>query len=416
MSVRLRSWHAVALGGGLAALLAGAVVLAQQRSGPASSAAQTPTNAWVDTTARPRLLVARGAARRQQLVTVDLRTGVRRTVRLPELRPGRRRLVELLPLAGGAVAGIVADDAEWSQASTKLPPEPRVYAWPSSDFDQPGRLLGRAAAVYPSPAPGRLWLSTVRNRAGVTTFIVRELDARGRQTSPPHSLGPHRWVQGVVAGGRALTTELLPLGAHRGPGWLELLDARTGRLVRRLGPVGATMATAQGSLVGYNIGCARRPARRRYGVGGPEWLVECVALTVADVETGQRWRSVDGRGWTIPMPLSPSGRWLSYVRRPRPSGPVELSVTGPDGRSIRLLAAARFSQEWPNNRFTAWAGTGDVVLAAYQASRSGPCHQPPCRASPGPRPSPRCCERLAWVVMLWVEGTGWCGASGSRRS
>ena len=50
------------------------------------------------------------------------------------------------------------------------------------------------------------------------------------------------------------------------------------------------------------------------------------------------------------------------------------------------------------------------------APRSGPCHQPPCRASPGPRPSPRCCERLAWVVMLWVEGTGWCGASGSRRS
>lgn len=106
---------------------------------------------------------------------MDLRTGARRTVRLPELHPGRRRLVELVPLADGAVAGVVAD--EWSPASTKPPPEPRVYAWPSSDLDRPGRLLGRASAVYPSPSPGRLWLSTARIRGGVTTFTVRELDA-----------------------------------------------------------------------------------------------------------------------------------------------------------------------------------------------------------------------------------------------
>lgn len=32
-------------------------------------------------------------------------------------------------------------------------------------------------------------------------------------------------------------------------------------------------------------------------------------------------------------------------------------------------------------------------LVLVKAPRSGPCHQPPCRASPGPRPSPRCCER-----------------------
>ena len=165
----------------------------------------------------------------------------------------------------------------------------------------------------------------------MTTFTVREPDAAtGRQASPPRSLGPHRWVQGFVAGGRALTTELLPLGTRPGPGWVELVDARTGRRVRRLGPVGATMATAQGALVGYNTGCARRPApRARYGASGPAWVVECAALSVVNVETGQRWHAVDGHGWTIPMPLSPDGRWLSYVRRPRPSGPVELSVTGP---------------------------------------------------------------------------------------
>jgi hypothetical protein len=56
------------------------------------------------------------------------------------------------------------------------------------------------------------------------------------------------------------------------------------------------------------------------------------------------------------MPISPDGRWFSYVRRPRPSGPTEPYVTGPDGRPVRLLSAAQLSQEWPNNRFTAWAG------------------------------------------------------------
>src|SRR5512132_4046149 len=62
------------------------------------------------------------------------------------------------------------------------------------------------------------------------------------------------------------------------------------------------------------------------------------------------------------------------------------------------------------------ASSGQQPWRSSWAPRSGPCHQPPCRASPGPRPSPRCCERLAWVVMLWVEGTGWCDPSGSRRS
>lgn len=255
----------------------------------------------------PRLLVARGAAGRQQLLGVDLRTGARRVIRLPELRSGRR-LVELLPLASGAVAGIVADDAEWSPAASTPAPDPRVYLWPGSDFRWPARLLGRATAIYPSPVPGRLWLSTAKHRAGVTTFTVRELDTQGRQTSPPRSLGPHRWVQGFVAGGRALTTELLPVGARRGPGWLELVDARTGHPVRRLGPVGATMATAQGRLVGHNSGCARRPTRDLDAAGGRAWLVDCATLGVINVETGQRWRSVDGRGWTIPMPISLDGR------------------------------------------------------------------------------------------------------------
>jgi hypothetical protein len=183
----------------------------------------------------------------------------------------------------------------------------------------------------------------------VTTSTIRELDAvTGRPTSPPRSLGPHRWVQGFVAGADALTIELLPVGARRGPGWVELVNARSGRPVRLLGPVGATMATAQGSLVGYNTGCARRPASRaRYGASGATWVVEWAALSVANVQTGQRWRCVDGHGWTIPMPFSPNGRWFNHVRRRRPSDPVELFVTGPDGRPVRLLSAARFSQEWP---------------------------------------------------------------------
>jgi hypothetical protein len=376
MSVRPRPWQAVALAGGVAVLLTSAVVLTHRRSSleptgrrvavGRSQAAPAPAT---------RLLVARGdpGARSWSAWTCAPAPGAPCTVHLPELRPGRRRLAELVPLVGGAVAGVVADDAEWSPASTTFPPEPGVYAWPSSDFDRPGRLLGRASEVYPSPAPGRLWLSTASVRGGVTTFTVRELDAvTGRQASPPRSLGPYRWVQGFVTGGRALTTELLPLGARRGPGWVELLDARTGRPVRRLGPVGATMATAQGSLVGYNAGCSRRPALGRYGAGGPEWVVECAALGVVNVETGQRWRSVDGRGWTIPMPLSPDGRWLSYVRRPHPSGPVELYVTGADGRPVRLLRAARFSQAWPNNRFTGWGGAGGVVMAAYQGQPGAP--------------------------------------------
>jgi hypothetical protein len=100
--------------------------------------------------------------------------------------------------------------------------------------------------------------------------------------------------------------------------------------------------------------------------------VECAALSVANVQTGQRWHAVDGRGWTVPIPISPDGRLFSYVRRPRPSGPIELYVTGSDGHPVRLLAAARFSHEWPNNRFTAWAGTGGVVLAAYQERAGAP--------------------------------------------
>jgi hypothetical protein len=36
------------------------------------------------------------------------------------------------------------------------------------------------------------------------------------------------------------------------------------------------------------------------------------------------------------------------------------------------VAAARFSQEWPNNRFTTWASEGAVVLAAYQAHPGAP--------------------------------------------
>jgi hypothetical protein len=132
------------------------------------------------------------------------------------------------------------------------------------------------------------------------------------------------------------------------------------------------MATAQGVLVGYNTGCAHRPPRARYGAGGPNWMVECAALSVVNVQTGQSWRGVDGRGWTIPMPISPDDRWLSYVRRPHPSDPVELYATGPDGRPLRLLSAAHFSQEWPNHRFTAWAGAGGVVLAAYQERPGAP--------------------------------------------
>jgi hypothetical protein len=73
-----------------------------------------------------------------------------------------------------------------------------------------------------------------------------------------------------------------------------------------------------------------------------------------------------GRGSSQRQP-SLLARVLSYVRRPRPSGPIDLAVTGPDGHPVRLLSATRFSQEWPNNRFTAWAGT--VVLAAGQPPR-----------------------------------------------
>jgi hypothetical protein len=109
------------------------VVLQERRSGPAPgrAGARGPLGRR---RVPPRLLVAREAAGRQQLVSVDLRTGARRTVHLPELRPGRRRLAELIPLAGGAVAGVVADDAEWSQASNEIPPEPRVYAWTTGDL------------------------------------------------------------------------------------------------------------------------------------------------------------------------------------------------------------------------------------------------------------------------------------------
>jgi hypothetical protein len=83
------------------------------------------------------------------------------------------------------------------------------------------------------------------------------------------------------------------------------------------------------------------------------------------------------------MPLSPDGRWLSYARRTHPSGPVELSVTGPDGRPVRLLSAARFSQEWPNNRFTAWASAGAVVLTAYQERAGAPWRLAGWRIGPG---------------------------------
>jgi hypothetical protein len=190
MSKWLRRWQAVALAGGLAALLLVAVALTQRRC--CSAPLGDPMSVGRDERASaplPRLLVARGAAGRQQLLSVDLRTGARATIRLPELRPGRRRLVELLPLAGGAVGGIVADDAEWSAAASTPAPDPRVYLWPGSAFDRPAKLLGLATAIYPSPVPGRLWLSTAQHRAGVTTFTVRELDTQGRQTSPPRSLG-----------------------------------------------------------------------------------------------------------------------------------------------------------------------------------------------------------------------------------
>jgi hypothetical protein len=92
VSIRLRPWPAVALAGGLAALLLGAVVVLQERrSGPAAGE-QAPEDLWGGAAAAPRLLVVRGATGRQQLVSVDLRTGARRTVRLAELQPGRRRL------------------------------------------------------------------------------------------------------------------------------------------------------------------------------------------------------------------------------------------------------------------------------------------------------------------------------------
>lgn len=54
------------------------------------------------------------------------------------------------------------------------------------------------------------------------------------------------------------------------------------------------------------------------------------------------------------------------------SGPIELLVTGPDGRPVRLLAATRFSQEWPNNRVTIWTSTDDIVLAVYQERTGAP--------------------------------------------
>jgi len=95
----------LALAGGLAALLAGAVALAQQRSGPQPTGGQVPM-----AVPSPRRLRRCGCSSPE--ASPALRTGARRTIRLPELRPGCRCLVELVPLAGGAVAGIVADDAE----------------------------------------------------------------------------------------------------------------------------------------------------------------------------------------------------------------------------------------------------------------------------------------------------------------
>jgi hypothetical protein len=68
-------WQAVALAGGLAALLTSAIVLTQQLPGRQSSVAQTLLDGQGPTTLASRLLVARSAAGRQQLVTVDLRTG-----------------------------------------------------------------------------------------------------------------------------------------------------------------------------------------------------------------------------------------------------------------------------------------------------------------------------------------------------
>jgi hypothetical protein len=325
MSVRLRSWQAVALAGGLAALLAGAVGLTQPRPGPDPAGGQVPLGRTQPVPfATTRLLVARGAAGRQQLVSVDLRSGARRTVRLPELRPGRRRLAELTPLAGGAVAGVVADDAEWSPASTTLPPEPRVYAWPGSDFDRPGRLLGRATETYPSAAPGRLWLSTASVRGGVTTFTVRELDTQGRQTSPPRSLGP------------------LPLGAglrrrrprphHRAaPGWRPPRPGLGGAGRRAQWPPGPPAGAGRrhhghrpgppGGLQHWlcpEVG-PRAVRRRRPGVGGA-----CAALSVANVETGRRWHAVDGRGcrlWAVaarsPSTTSMAGTMMMAKAPPR---------------------------------------------------------------------------------------------------
>jgi hypothetical protein len=182
------------------------------------------------------------------------------------------------------------------------------------------------------------------------------------------------------------------VGARRGQGWLELVDVRTGRPVRRLGPVGATVASAHGPLVGYNAGCTRL----RYGrAGGPEWRMECATLRVLDVETGQRWCDMDAHHWTVPMPLSPDGRWLSYIHRPRPSDPTELYVTGPDGRPRRLLAAARFSQEWAAARFTAWAGAGAVVFAAYQERPGAPWQLAGWRLDPA-RHGCRCASTTSW--------------------
>lgn len=294
------------------------------------------------------LLLAAGT----QVIVLDVDTGTVRNVQVADLDVS----------AGypwGAPVLAVGDQLVVRSQPPRAMVVPRTDGAPVRDLD-----AGSGGGLHPSTEPGRLWVEEVRGQR-----VLEEVDLTGavQRTVPiPPGMSSIVWdgtgfVQTVdgtaraypVAGGEptdigpglavaadAATVALLRCARRDEPCPLELLDRRAGTV--------RTVVT-EGEVVGFSAGTGTVPVRlspdgrwlviqaevppeeAEDGRGGPALaLVDVAAGTVRSVDPGTEAGVAVGA-------FSPDGRWLFLART---TGSVSAGLTG-----LRLVDSARFDLE-----------------------------------------------------------------------
>jgi hypothetical protein len=294
------------------------------------------------------LLLAAGT----QVIVLDVDTGTSRSLQVADLDVS----------AGypwGAPLLAVGDELVVRSQPPRAMVVPRTDGEPVRDLD-----AGSGGGLHPSTEPGRLWVEEVRGQRvleevdltgevlrtvpippGMSSIVwdgagfVQTVDGTARtyhvDGGEPTDIGP-----GLAVAADATTVALLRCERRDEPCPLELLDRRDGSV--------RPVAT-EGEVVGFSAGTGTVPVRlspdgrwlviqaevppeeAEDGRGGPALaVVDVVAGTVRSVEPGTEAGVAVGA-------FSPDGRWLFLGRS---TGSVNAQVSG-----VRLVDSARFDLE-----------------------------------------------------------------------